>query len=88
MSELPFFIELVKYVGFPAMIFIVFFIYHKSQTRILMQIIENMEAREKALNEYMQQQLETLQCLVGAISRIEYKIDTGMQCPLKKEMIK
>jgi hypothetical protein len=88
MSEFPFFIELVKYVGFPALIFIVFFIYHKSQTKILMQVIKNMEERERALNEYMQQQIETLQCLVGAIARIEYKIDMGMQCPIKKEMMK
>lgn len=88
MSELSFFIELVKYVGFPALIFIVFFVYHKSQTRILMQIIENMEGRERAQQEYLQQQLETLQWMVSSVSRIEYKIDTGMQCPLKKEMIK
>lgn len=88
MNEFTFFIDLVKNLGFPALIFIIFFIYHKSQTNILIDIIKNMEMREKALTDYLHSQIETLQSLISTLSRIEYKIDQGMQCPIRKEIVK
>lgn len=86
--ELTLLIELIKHIGFPALIFIVFFLYHKSQTKILIQIIQNIEQREKDQTHYLKEQIETLQWMVSSIARLEYKIDAGMQCPMKKELLK
>lgn len=89
MTELSFLIEILKYTGFPALIFIIFYIYHKSQAEILLQIIKNIENRDEKLNEYLQQQSEILQYLSGTLSRIEYKIDINYPCPMiKKEVNK
>jgi hypothetical protein len=88
MTEFTFFVELAKYIGFPALLFIIFYIYHRSQTEILLKTIKNMEEREKKLNEYLANQTEILQWISSCLSRMEYKIDIGIECPLKKEALK
>jgi len=86
--EFQFFIELAKYIGFPALLFVVFYIYHRSQTEILLKTIKNMEEREQKLNEYLANQTEILQWISSCLSRMEYKIDIGMHCPIRKENLR
>ena len=88
MMEFQFFIELAKYIGFPVLIFVIFYIYHRSQTEILLKTIKNMEEREQKLNEYLANQTEILQWISSCLSRMEYKIDIGIECPIikKKEL--
>jgi hypothetical protein len=47
-----------------------------------------MEEREQKLNEYLANQTEILQWISSCLSRMEYKIDIGIECPLKKEALK
>jgi len=86
MHEYAFFVELIKTIGSPALVFIMFYIYHKTQTEMLLCIIKNLENREKTFSEYLQQQIETMQCMASQLSRIEYKIDTYTNCPIIKQM--
>jgi hypothetical protein len=88
MTEFQFFIELAKYIGFPVLIFVIFYIYHHSQTEILLKTIKNMEEREQKLNEYLANQTEILQWVSSCLSRLEYKIDIGIDCPIRKESLK
>jgi hypothetical protein len=88
MNDFTFFIEIIKSIGFPALIFIVWFIYHKSQVEFFKQILKEQAEREERNFQSIKDLTEALQVNIASLCRIEYKIDTGMQCPFKKEMIK
>nr|BDD46505.1 hypothetical protein 9 [bacterium] len=80
MSETAVFIELVKNIGFPAVVFAIWYIYHKSQVKTFEEIIRNNFAVLKDL-------LETNQQHTSLLSRIENKIDVNLWCPfIKKEI--
>ena len=80
MSETAVFIELVKNIGFPAVIFAIWYIYHKSQVKTFEEIIRNNFAVLKDL-------LETNRQHTGILSRLENKIDVNLWCPfIKKEI--
>ncbi len=81
MTETVLFLELIKNIGFPAVIFIIWYIYHKAQVKIFEDIINNNFIVLKDL-------LETNQYHAALLSRIESKIDTNLWCPiLKKELL-
>ena len=73
---------LIENVGFPALIFLIWYIYHQSQVKAFELIInDNFEI--------LKDLLETNQCHAALLSRIESKIDNNLWCPiLKKELIK
>ncbi len=80
MSESIFIIELVKNVGFPAVIFAIWYIYHRSQAKIFEEVLKNNFSVLKDL-------LETNQEHTALLSRIENKIDANLWCPvIKKEV--
>lgn len=82
MQETALIIELTKNIGFPAVIFAIWYIYHKSQVKIFENIIQNNFQVLKDL-------LETNQYHAALLSRIESKIDTNLWCPiLKREVSK
>lgn len=73
-------IDLTKNIGFPAVIFAIWYIYHKAQVKTFEQMMNN---NFKILKDL----LETTQYNVAILSRIENKIDMNVWCPLlKKEM--
>lgn len=80
MNEAVIFIELVKNIGFPAVVFAIWYIYHKSQVKTFQEIIRNNFAVLKDL-------LETNQKHTSVLTRIENKIDVNLWCPfIKKEI--
>ena len=81
MSESAFFIELIKNIGFPAVIFAIWYIYHKSQAKTFEEII-------KCNFEVLKDLLETNQYHAALLSRIESKIDTNLWCPILKKSLK
>jgi len=82
MSETALIIELTKSIGFPAVIFAIWYIYHKSQVKTFEDIVNNNFLVLKDL-------LETNQYHAALLSRIESKIDTNLWCPiLKREVMK
>lgn len=81
MAETVLMIELVKNIGFPAVIFAIWYIYHKSQVRTFETIIKNNFVVLKEL-------LETNRKHTSLLTRIESKIDVNLWCPyIKKEVI-
>lgn len=81
MNETALIIELVKNIGFPAVIFAIWYIYHKSQVKTFEDIVSNNFIVLKDL-------LETNQYHAALLSRIENKIDTNLWCPiLKRELL-
>ena len=73
---------LIENIGFPALIFLIWYIYHQSQVKAFELIInDNFEI--------LKDLLETNQFHAALLSRIESKIDNNLWCPiLKKELIK
>lgn len=89
MTDLTFFVEIVKNIGFPAVIFIIWFLYHKSQVEILTKMLAEQSQREERNYQTLKELTEALQANTATICRMEYKIDTGYTCPiLKKEISK
>ena len=80
MSEAAVFIELVKNIGFPAVVFAIWYIYHKSQVKTFEEIIRNNFAVLKEL-------LETNRQHTAILSRLENKIDANLWCPYIRKTI-
>lgn len=74
-------IELIKNIGFPAVIFAIWYIYHKAQAKAFENVINN---NFKILKDL----LETTQYNVAVLSRIENKIDTNLWCPILRKELK
>ena len=81
MTETTLIIELIKNIGFPAVVFAIWYIYHKSQVKTFENIIQNNFQVLKDL-------LETNKNQANLLSRIENKIDTNLWCPLIKKALK
>jgi len=81
MSETALLIELVKNIGFPAVIFAIWYIYHKAQVKTFEDIVNN---NFKVLKDL----LETNQYHAALLSRIESKIDTNLWCPILKKSLR
>lgn len=74
------FLPLVQNIGFPAVIFLVWYIYHKAQSKLF----ENMMNQNFSI---LKDLLETNQYHAALLSRVESKIDNNLWCPiLKKEV--
>ena len=73
-----FFIDLIKYVGFPGLLYLIWFFYHKSTMKIFESMIQNQFQTLKDL-------IETNQCTVAALARLEQKIDTNTFCPILRD---
>ena len=71
---------MLESVGFPALIFLILYIYHQSQVKAFELII-------KDNFEILKDLLETNQYHAALLSRIESKMDNNLWCPiLKKEV--
>lgn len=71
----------VENVGFPALIFAIWYIYHNAQVKAFEKIMQNNF-------EILKDMLETNQYHAAILSRIESKIDSNVWCPiLRKEVI-
>jgi len=71
---------ILENIGFPALIFLIWYVYHNSQVKAINKIIKNNF-------EILKQMLETNQNNTGILSRIENKIDNNLWCPILKREI-
>lgn len=71
---------LIESIGFPALVFAIWYIYHQSQVKAFEKIIENNFSILKDL-------LETNQYHAALLSRIESKMDNNLWCPLLKKEV-
>lgn len=88
MNEWQAYLEIIKNIGFPAIIFIIWYIYHRSQVEFYKEVLKNQEEREKRNFEILQEMTEAMQRTVAILSRMEYKIDSNSYCPISKELKK
>lgn len=70
----------VENIGFPALIFAIWYIYHQAQVKAFEKIIQNNF-------EILKDLLETNQYHAALLSRIESKIDNNLWCPLLKKEV-
>lgn len=93
MAESATFLKLVESIGFPALIFAVWYLYHRSQVKAWeareASLAETYRAQTRQRDEHetrmfdlLNGQLEALQCLIGQMARVENKIDTNQHCPI------
>ena len=96
MPEINFFIEIVKNVGFPAILYIMWYFYHKATVEMLQKNSNNqfensnhqfqmMEKNSNNQFEILKSLLESNNSFISALARIENKIDTNQMCPLMRE---
>ena len=71
---------LIENVGFPALIFAIWYIYHQAQVKSFEKLMQNNF-------EILKDLLETNQYHAALLSRIESKIDTNIWCPILKKEI-
>lgn len=87
------FIDVMKNAGIPGLIFLIFYIYHKSQTKIYEDMARNQNkiyediikqntAREDRNFETLGDMIETMQLNIAMLSRIESKIENNTFCPV------
>ncbi len=81
MSENTLVAELAKNVGFPILLFIIWIAYHRATMKIFEKITETQYSILKDL-------IETNNCTIGALARIESKIDSNTWCPYVREKMK
>lgn len=71
---------LIESIGFPAVIFMIWFIYHRSQVKTFETIIKNNF-------EILREMVETNQYHGIILSRLESKIDSNHWCPMVKKEV-
>jgi hypothetical protein len=89
-------IELIKYAGFPALVFAIWYLYHESQVKafgenmkLQVKVFEAISAgqskREDQNYELLKEMLEISRYQAAILARMDNKIDTNQFCPLIKE---
>jgi len=85
MLESSFFLDLIKYLGFPALIFLVWYLSQRNSHQQLMALIERFSVESERQYETLKEILETQQHQLTALVRMESKIDSAQYCPVVRE---
>lgn len=95
MPEASFLLEVVKVIGFPAVIFAIWYIDHKSQERkhedtkaLFLSLINNMEKNAQQSFDLLKEMLETNTYHGGMLIKIEEHLRTSQYCPLMRKEFK
>ena len=91
----PWIVELTKFVGFPALVFAIWYFYHQAQVeafsenmKLQVKVFETISAgqskREDQNYELLKEMLEIARYQAAILSRMDNKIDTNQFCPLVK----
>jgi hypothetical protein len=81
MTESAFFIEILKNTGFPALIFIIWYIYHRSQVKMFEAIISNNFSLLKDM-------IETTSYNTSLLTQITELIKSNQFCPYMRKELK
>lgn len=95
-TETASYIELLNAIGFPALIFIIWYIYHraenlkwnehfKAQSQVVREMIEQSREQNKQQFTLWQEQANALHAHGAQLARLETKIDHNEFCPIIKE---
>jgi hypothetical protein len=78
-------LEWAKNIGVPGVIFLIWYLYHKAQSGILMKLIEEHTARDNKNFEVLNRYAETLEYHASCLARMEAKIDNNQFCPVARK---
>lgn len=78
-------VELVKLAGFPGVIFLIWYLYHRSQAKTLTTIIDQQAEREKNNFELLREMLETNNYHAAVLTRLEQQINNNQFCPIVRK---
>lgn len=95
-SETQSYIDLLNTVGFPALIFIIWYVYHRSentkwdehfknQNSIVKDMLDQSKEQTRQQFELWQNQADALNAHTAILARLETKIDHNEFCPIIKE---
>ncbi len=88
MSEAAFLLDAIKAVGFPAVIFAIWYLYHKSQVRQQKETFESNQKETRNLVDKLfaltESCLETIQYNANMMARLVEKVDGNQFCPVIK----
>jgi ABC-type long-subunit fatty acid transport system fused permease/ATPase subunit len=85
MPEVNFFIDILKQLGVAGVVFVIFYIYHKSQVKLFSEIIETQNEHAKRNFEILQSFIQTLEYHGACLARMETKIDQNQFCPVARK---
>lgn len=88
MQEFTIFLEVIKSVGFPGLIFFIWYLYHQSQVRTFEKLIEEQSKREERNFTLLQEMLENNIYHSSLLAKISEKMDSNQWCPLVKRSSK
>lgn len=92
----PFWMDIIKQLGVSALIFIIWYLYHRSQVQQQekqqeqqaqqwQDLFAAQQQREERNFQLLKDMLETVQHHTGLLARVETKIDTNQFCPITKK---
>jgi hypothetical protein len=85
LDQPSFWLDLIKQLGISALIFLIWYLYHRSQVQQWQRLMDAQQQREERNFELLKDMLETVQYHTGMLARVETKIDTNQFCPLTKK---
>lgn len=85
MPEANFFIDILKQLGVAGVVFVIFYIYHKSQVKLFSEIIQTQNEHAKRNFEILQSFIQTLEYHGACLARMETKIDQNQFCPVARK---
>jgi hypothetical protein len=88
MQEFTLILEVIKSVGFPGLIFFIWYLYHQAQVKTFEKLIEEQSKREERNFSLLQEMLETNQYHSTLLTKISEKMDSNQWCPLVKRSSK
>jgi hypothetical protein len=77
--------EMVKNNGIGVLLFVILFLFLKSQNKAWKEQRQADSDREKRNFEMLNGFLETLQCMIAQNSRMESKIESNLFCPMVRK---
>jgi len=84
-SEYNFLLDMVKQNGITALLFIIFFLYHRDQVASWKALREADTKREERTHELFKSQLEVQQAQLAQLARMEQKMDSNSYCPMVRK---
>lgn len=85
MNEVTFLLDVVKSVGFPGLIFLIWYLYHQSQVKTFEKIIEEQSKREERNFSLLKDMLENNQYHTSLLVKITEKLEANQWCPVVKK---
>lgn len=86
MTDIQMLIEITKIIGFPALIFGIWFFYHKSSTMQLNKIIDMQAERERANFNLLKDMIDKMDLQSGLLQKLVERVNSNQFCPYVRDL--